>query len=81
MLRVRTVLAQFNDSQWHDRHLKYVSYHVKPNTEQLFRCGVEVETHRLFVWTEEDFKFEDGSQDVLADQVGLTSVKCFLGAS
>lgn len=46
MLMVWT--AQFNDSRWHDRHAKYVSYCVKPNTEQLFRCGVEVEKHQSF---------------------------------
>lgn len=32
----------------------------------------------LFVWSEV-FKFEDGLQDMLADQVGLTSIKCFWG--
>lgn len=38
-LMVRTVLAQSK----HDRHAKYLSYRVKPNAEQLFGCGVEVE--------------------------------------
>lgn len=38
-LMVRTVLAQSK----HDRHAKSLSYRVKPNAEQLFGCGVEVE--------------------------------------
>lgn len=45
---VWTVLAQFKDSQKRDRRAKYVSYRVKPNTEQLFRCGIEEEKHKTF---------------------------------
>lgn len=45
---VWTVLAQFEESKKCDRHAKYLSYHVKPNTEQLFRCGAEVEKHGPF---------------------------------
>lgn len=45
---VCTVLAQFEESQKRDRHAKHLSYRVKPNTEQLFRCGAEVEKHKLF---------------------------------
>lgn len=48
ILMVWTVLAQFKDSQKRDRHAKYLSYRVKPNTEQLFRCGVKVEKHKPF---------------------------------
>ena len=29
------------------------------------------------VWSEEGFSFEDVAQDMLADQDGLTNVKCF----
>lgn len=43
-LMVWTVLAQSK----HDRHAKYLSYRVKPNAEQLFGCGVEVEKHKPF---------------------------------
>lgn len=45
---VWTVLAQFKGSQKRDRHAKHLSYRVKPNTEQLFRCGAEVEKHKSF---------------------------------
>lgn len=35
----------------------------------------------LFVWSEEALKFEEVLLDMLADQVGLTSIKCFMGVS
>lgn len=46
ILMVWTVLAQFEYSQQCDRHAKYLSNRVKPNAEQLFRCGAEVEKHK-----------------------------------
>ena len=33
----------------------------------------------LFVWSEEILTFEEVLQDMLADQVGLTSIKCLRG--
>lgn len=41
-----TVLAQSK----HDRHAKYLSCRVKPNAEQLFGCGVEVEKTQAFLF-------------------------------
>lgn len=45
---VWSLLAQLKANQKCGRHEKYFSYHVKPNTEQLFRCGAEVEKHKAF---------------------------------
>lgn len=54
---------------------------MKSNLEQLFGCGAEVGKHELFfVWSEKLLKSEEVLQDMLADQVGLTSIKCFRGA-
>lgn len=79
MLMVLTALAQFMLNQKRDRHAKYVSYRVKPNPEQLFRSGVRVEKHKPFSLAWRGFQFEHGFQDMLADHVGLTSIKCFWG--
>lgn len=54
---------------------------MKSNPEQLFGCGAEVGKHELFfVWSEKLLKSEEVLQDMLADHVGLTSIKCFRGA-
>lgn len=55
---------------------------MKSNPEQLFGCGAEVGKHKIFfVWSEKLLKSEEVLQDMLADQVGLTGIKCFRGAS
>lgn len=78
ILMVWTVLAQFEYSQQCNRHAKYLNNRVKPNAEQLFRCGAEVEKHKplSLVWV----GFPIWGQ--LTGHVGLPSwsnqhVKCF----
>lgn len=58
---------------------------MKSNPEQLFGCGAEVGKHKLvfcffFVWSEKLLKSEEVLQNMLADQVGLTGIKCFRGS-
>lgn len=55
---------------------------MKSNPEPLFGCGAEVGKHKGFfvVWSEKLLKSEEVLQNMLADQVGLTGIKCFRGA-